>query len=147
MPNLVLNEWVWADLAGDNGQPQELEAFDFLRKVYAGDDRIVIVRPSPSMSKLWSLCKETQYPRRGYAKFIMNNFFFNSSKCLLLEHQTLSVLPESLNTLVKPDDQYLVRALRSVGDSLLITTDSPLKRILNEHEIACRCRDQYLRTY
>lgn len=147
MANLILNEWVWADLAGDNGQTKELETFEFLQKVYAGNDRIVIVNQSPSMTKFWSLCRETQYPKRGYAKYIKNNFVYSSTKCLLLEHQELPVLPEPLNTRVKSDDQYLVRALRSVNGSLLVTTDAPLKIILDEHKLACQGRNQYLTTY
>lgn len=146
MAKLILNEWVWVELAGNDSRRAQ-ETFEFLNKVYWGDDIIVIVRPSPSMKKVWSLCSKNQMPQRGYAKYITNNFLKNADKCSFLENDNLPPLDASLSAVIKQDDHYLVRALKVIDDAILITTDGPLKIALDKFNLACRYRDDYLFGY
>ena len=146
MADYILNEWIWADATGENGSAQQAEAFRLLKVLSEGGDRIIVVKGSSFFHKGWKLCVATARPALEIAKFFKMQFLFNSDRCLLLDESELPELPDALKQ-VKPDDQYLVRAHLKVGRAIVVTTDLPLKEILEEANIPCEIRSDFLRRY
>jgi hypothetical protein len=48
---------------------------------------------------------------------------------------------------IKDDDQYLIRAQLKVPDSIIVTTDTPLKTVLDLAAQACEFRQNFVRRY
>jgi predicted nucleic acid-binding protein len=148
MSNLVVDEWLWSDLCGDNSEKHQKEALDFLRAVYKKCDKIVTVKGSSFVQKYWDLCKHAH--RNDYhsiVKYISANFWYNSKKAELLEESSLVPIPDSMAGLVNPDDHYLIQALLSSEAQTIVTTDVPLRDTLVENKLGCILRDEFIPDY
>lgn len=58
MRKFVIDEWLWADLWGENGQEVQRESFLFLQKVFQQCDQLITVEGSPFLEKFYKLAKE-----------------------------------------------------------------------------------------
>jgi hypothetical protein len=61
-----------------------------------------------------------------------------------ISSDNLKELPETLRNQVKDDDHYLVRALITLPEAILVTTDTPLRGILTEHQLKAISREEFL---
>jgi hypothetical protein len=104
-----------------------------------------VVKGSSFHAKAWKLCSATTPPVRQIGREFKLKFLYNSRKCRLLDENELAEFPSTLQ--VKPDDQYLVRAQLTVPSSIIVTTDAPLKTILDAAGIPCEHRDQFVSRY
>lgn len=149
MADLVIDEWLWSDLAGENTVGEQRETFEFLGAIYNKCDRIVSVRGSRFDQKFFELFRYSDVIRLGFAKFFKARFWYNSQKTLMLEEEQLQDLPEAIatDTEVKHKDHYLVRAYLTAKASQIVTTDNPLKDALTKHGIVCRHRQEFVPTY
>ena len=147
MADLVIDEWLWSDLAGENSPERQRETFQFLEAVFIKCDRIVTVKGSRFEEKALGLWKQTDVTRRGIAKFYRDRFWYNSEKTHLLEQAALEELGEAVANEVKPDDHYLVRACLTSNAVSIVTTDNPLKNILEKHGIPCKHRQDFVPDY
>jgi hypothetical protein len=146
MAEYVLNEWIWADALGENGRSHQIEALQVLEGLDRGPDSIVVVNGSRFHAKAWKLCSATTPPARQIGRDFKMKFLYNSLKCRLLDETELAEIPSSLQG-VKPDDRYLVRAQLTVPGSIIVTTDAPLKTILDAASIPCEHREQFVSRY
>ena len=48
---LIIDEWLWHDLAGENGEEKQKEAFRFLECIFKICDKIAIMENSPFIKK------------------------------------------------------------------------------------------------
>ena len=146
---LVLDEWLWADLGGDNGEDRRRESFRFLEAVFARCDRIVIPTGTEFARKFWDLCSKAASGdlRHGIVRYFRQRFEQNSSKTykFALKTDTPEQLEPERN--VKPDDHYLVLTFRQSNADLLVTTDRPLISALRKLGIPAAYRDEFLREY
>lgn len=147
MADLILNEWVWSNLIDNSTERFRDETYSLIQKIFVGPDRLIMVRPSPSFKKAYNLCKYNQMPQRGFAKYIVLNFLLNSTKCLFLPVEDLNPLPNELQKVVKDDDRYLVQAIITVPNSILVSTDGPLLIDLKKNGISCVHRDNFIKEY
>ena len=147
MSDLVIDEWLWSDLAGENTKAGQREAFQFLEAVYNKCDRIVTVRGSRFDQKSLGVFKLNDVIGILILKFFKDRFWFNSMKTVILEEDQLPQLPENLCKEVKPADQYLVRAFIACGASEIVTTDNPLKDALIRNGIDCKHRCDFVPAY
>lgn len=147
MADLVIDEWLWSDLAGENTVDEQRETFEFLGAIYNKCDRIVSVRGSRFDQKFFELFRYSDVIRLGFAKFFKARFWYNSQKTLMLEEDQLQDLPNAIATEVQHKDHYLVRAYLTAKASEIVTTDNPLKDALTKHGIACRHRQEFVLTY
>ena len=147
MADLVIDEWLWSDLTGENTKAGQREAFQFLEAIYNKCDRIVTVRGSRFDQKSLGLFKLNDIIGDLILKFFKDRFWFNSVKTVLLEEDQLPDLPEHLYKEVEPSDQYLVRAFIASGASEIVTTDNPLKDALTRHGIDCKHRCEFVPAY
>lgn len=147
MADLVIDEWLWADLTGQNTERSRREAFLLLQCILARCDRIIAVKSSPFERKAFALWGKEDVWSRRIAKFYRNNFWYNSAKCVLLEPSALRELPVTLANEVNADDRYLVQAYLTAGAEVVVTTDGALKSALDRHGIRCELRDPFLTSY
>lgn len=145
MSNLIIDEWLWSDLRGDNSEEKQKEAFAFLQAVYKKCDKIVTVKGSRFVQKYWDLCGHNSC--HSVVHYISANFWYNSIKSELLNESSLVPMPAKLAGQVNPDDHYLVQALLSSGAQTLVTTDGPLRDALVENKINCVHRDDFIPDY
>ena len=148
---LVIDEWLWADLSGDNEDDKpgsQKEAIGFLQKVFKKCDRFVIVRGSPFANKIYQFFKKAQERRqKEIANFFTAEFLHNSKKSHIIEQAELAVLPEAISRNVKQEDHYLAQAYFAATAKVIITTDGPLKKTLSQNQIPCELRDDFLAKY
>ena len=147
MAAFVINEWLWADSAGDNGADRQKDAFSVMSKLSASDHQIVVVVGSAFDQKAWKLCKSDNAVVVGIAKTYVTALRLNSSRCVLVKPEALEPLPAGLAASVKPDDHYLVQAQLSVDGAILVTTDQPLREAAARAALTCLSRDDFLTTY
>jgi hypothetical protein len=143
----IINEWLWADSAGDNGADRQKDAFSVMTKLSVSDHQIVVVVGSAFDQKAWKFCKSDNAVVVGIAKIYVNALRLNSSRCLLVKSEAIEPLPAGLAASVKPDDHYLVQAQLSVNGAILVTTDKPLRDAAAAAGLTCLSRDEFLQTY
>ena len=147
MAAFVINEWLWADSAGDNGLDRQRTAFSVMERLSASDDQIVVVVGSAFDQKAWKLCKSDNSVVVGIAKTYVNALRLNSSRCVLVKPEAIQPLPAGLAASVKLDDHYLVQAQLTVNGAILVTTDTPLRDAVAAAGLTCLSRDDFLQAY
>lgn len=148
MSNFVIDEWLWADLSGENSNDAKKEAFDFIQKVYDKCDRIVMIKGSKFTQKTWRFCRDAKDIRsHEIANFYTAKFTFNASKSVFLDKASLKSVPEQVANETNADDHYLIQALETVDVEVLVTTDRPLLETLNRYGYKCALRDQFVKNY
>lgn len=147
MGDLVLDEWLWSDLAGENTEEKQRQTAQFLEAIFRKCDRIVMVRDSSFARKALSFSRYTDRPRRGIARFFKDSFWYNSRKSVMLDQLELRELRPEIASKIKADDHYIVRAYLTSRGSVIVTTDNPLNETLAQHNIACKLRDEFVPGY
>jgi hypothetical protein len=148
MALFVINEWLWADLSGNNDIQHQREALVVIERLPSSSHQIVIIEGSAFDQKAWSLCKNTSpvlVQRIGgiYVARIRQN----SDRCLILKPEQVIALPDELAKAIKADDHYLIQAQLTVKDSILVTTDNPLREVLDKAGLSSLSREEFLRDY
>lgn len=146
---MVIDEWLWSDLAGENGVDKQRETFQFLEAVFIKCDRIVTVRGSQFTAKFYALSRDSTLgdPRRKIVKFFKDQFLHNPDKSQLFNGNELKELPAEIAEQVNLDDQYLVRAYLTSTADVLVTTDNSLRETLDRNGICCRAREDFVPDY
>lgn len=147
MAIFVINEWLWADLLGENGLPAQQESFRIIEKLSVSDDQIVIIEGSAFDQKGWNLCKSPNMIVQRIAAVYVANVRLNPDRCQILKPDEVDALPNELASAIKPDDRYLVQAQRSVSGAILVTTDNPLREAVGRAGLMCLSRQEFLSTY
>jgi len=149
MKRFVLDEWLWADLNGENGNEAQKEAVRMLVAVFEKCDQLVTILDSPFLRKFFDMAKlaTTGDVRRRIVKVFKAQFFQNSKKLCLLQAKDLPEIPREIEQKVKEDDRYLIRCYFAGEADLLVTTDNPLIHALSESAIRCEHRRTFLSVY
>lgn len=146
MADFVVNEWLWSDLAGDNGRRNQRDALRFIEGFPKCDHRIIVIAASAFDQKAWGLCKSANpLVQRIAATYVLNVRV--SDRCVALRPETLDPLPDNIAAIIKPDDHYLVQAQLAVTGSILATTDAPLRAAVAEAGLSCLSREEFLTRY
>ncbi len=139
---LIIDEWLWHDLAGENGKEKQKETFKFLKCILKICDKIAIMRDSPFVKKFWFFSKRLD---PEIVKFFKSYFLFNSNKCDLCDYIEEHSLPG-----IKPDDLYLYNLylyFEKRMEECVITTDKPLIEIFRKEGLKVIHRDEFLKEY
>ncbi len=147
MGNLVIDEWLLADLSGENSKEAQRQSIEFLEAVLNKCDRIVMVEDSRFFEKAWALLRYGDVTRRSISKYFTANFLTNSDKRTTLQLASLEDLPSDISRATKVGDYYLIQAYFAVQPSTIVTTDNPLRNALLEFGISCELRDEFIREY
>lgn len=139
----IINEWLWSDLIGENGEEKQLEAISFLKTLYEKCDKIAVGRSSKFQEKEWDFSKKAS--QDIVLKKIANIYFgwirYNSQK-----YEEVDIKEEIDLKEIHPKDVYLVKTCSKAG-GCIITTDTKLKDALEKMNIPCKLRDEFLKEY
>ena len=124
---IVVDEWLFHDLLGENGSTKQHETFAFLNKLIEKCDKIVVLSNSPFEVKTKDLIRKSENDPviRGMSQFFKTAILLNHKKTVLLNLRELKPLQGHLSK-VPEADQYLFQAyvkLRNKG-SFILTTDN-----------------------
>lgn len=148
MASFVINEWIWADASGVNGQQAQREAFATITKLTKSNHQIVVIEGSPSDQKVWQLCKSTDSVVVGIVRAYLTGLRFNLDRCVVLKQEAVTACPEDLLPLVKLDDRYLIEAQLTVPGSIIVTTDNPLRdTVIGTAGLPCLLRAEFLHSF
>jgi hypothetical protein len=148
LADIVIDEWLWADLSGSNTPKNQEEALEFLKTIFHVCDRIVTVEGKKFNLKASYFWKHTDPIRRGIAIYYRDNFLFNPAKIVKLEESSLESIPEYISQKVKhEDDYYLIQAYLTTGASVIVTTDSDILNADIDNDINCQHRDEFVASY
>jgi hypothetical protein len=142
----VINEWLWADLSGDNGIGHQRRAVSLIGDLVVCDHRIVIIEGSQFDRKAWNLCKSANaLVVRSVVAFV-KDIRQNSDRCRILKPEEAADLPDEFAARIKPDDRYLIQAQLAVAGAILVTTDNPLREVLGSIGLSSMSREEFLST-
>ncbi|MGC8734244.1 MAG: hypothetical protein ACP5RD_04295 [bacterium] len=164
----ILDEWIIEDLRGINKEEKQKQSFLFLEKNYQKCDKIVVVENSKFFDKIWKLSEEAcnDILKKKIIAFIKSYFLYNKEKSYRIDLSDIENVfinnMDDLNYILKdvnPDDHYIVKAYFYLSQKnqneqnkqnkqiIIITTDEPLKEILQKFKILVYHRDQFIHNY
>jgi len=151
---LILDEWLIHDLQGENGFERQSESFQFLERVKERCDKVVFVRGSKFLEKVWGFSEVSARDSelRKKFKFLKTTFIFNNLKSEILDLEDIeSESDEEILKDVNYDDRYIVLSYlyfrRRGEDVKIITTDRKLKNVLERGGVLVDYRDDFVRGY
>lgn len=147
MAVFVINEWLWADSSGENGQSGQRKALALITGLAHSDHKIVIIVGSAFDQKAWACCKSRSAIVRLLAGTFVTTIRQNSDRCRLIQPESAADLPDDLASSVNPDDHYLIRAQLSVDGAVLITTDAPLRTLISDAGLQCLSPEEFIGEY
>jgi len=154
---LILDEWIIHDLQNDNGKDKQKESFKFLEKIKKKCDKIVVVKDSKFIKKIWNFSKiisEKNFDSelRYKFKFLKNCFIKNSQKVEILSNDNIksnenNEILEDFNI----DDHYIVLTYlylkQNNKQTIIITTDEQLKEKLEKKGLSIKFREDFIMEY
>lgn len=144
----VIDEWVFHDLAGDNGEDRQKEAVNFLDHLRRICDHMAAPRRSPWATKL---CGFVAHADRSPALVGLRDFvralLFDAAKVRLVEPTELLPLQQPVAACIPAKDTYLVQVTCALAASALVTTDGPLLDACAKAGVRAVARDDFLRGY
>ena len=144
---LVLNEWVFHDLLGENGEAVQRETAIFLNDLYTSHDKLVLPREPRWSQKAYQLMTLGDARLRNTSKQF-HSLIRDLNRVIDVRTTERVEVPEELRLSLPAEDVYLVEAYLSAGADTLVTTDRGLYEALSGYEaVSCRLRDEFLIGY
>ena len=144
---LVLNEWVFHDLLGENGEAVQRETAVFLNDFYTSHDKLVLPREPRWSQKAYQLMTLGDARLRNTSKQF-HSLIRDLNRVIDVRTTERVEVPEDLRLSLPAEDVYLVEAYLSAGAETLVTTDEKLHNPLACSEaVSCRLRDEFLIGY
>ena len=143
---LVLNEWVFHDLWGENGETAFQQTARFLNVFKQSDDRLVLPIATPWQSKAFQLM--TRLDTRSILVSQVLHSLLRGSNTIRVQPEDPPSDPVPFLGSVPSEDVYLVLAYVAADADLLVTTDQGLFESLQQQaSINCQMRDHFLASY
>ena len=144
---LVINEWIFHDLLGENGWEAYETTADFLKKLFHSDDWIVMPYEQRWRSKAYQLMTSTTPTLRQISQ-LFHRLLRDSARCIVVNLDDSPTVPLSAYDWAPPEDIYLIETYVAANADLLVTTDETLFDKVAEHgQFNCRMRDDFLAGY
>ena len=123
---LVINEWLFHDITGENGQPAQRETARFLRQFEQSDDKFAVLWGSKWIDKSHDLMTHTDLLIESLS-ILVQNLIWASDKCLMLHPDDVeNAAPQDAIDAAPDEDIYLIQTYYAADADLLITTDEGL---------------------
>ena len=143
----VLNEWVFHDLLGENGDDAFKDTGRFLVAFHRSDDRLVAPPERRWNEKAYRLMQMTD-PRGTQISQLFHNLLRDSNRAIRPTHEDFPQISQELQEQTPPEDLYLVLAYAVTDADLLVTTDEKLHAALSQSgEVNCQLRNEFLVSY
>lgn len=146
----ILDEWVFSDLQGENGEGKQIETREFLTLLVKICDKIVIPKNSPITNKILDLMKVQIPAIRQFNRFFEQKILRNSKKTLLVKQEELKPLSESMIMLLHRKDHHLIQTCLTVNKATFVSTDRRLAGQLDSFpsiKSRLRMRDEFVCEY
>ena len=144
---LVLNEWIFHDLLGENGDDRQREAAAFLNAFYSSSDRLVLPAEPRWMQKAYRLMTLTS-PLLRHTSRLFHSVLLDSERTIDTRKLGGVDIPDGLRGNLPEEDVYLVSAYLAARADELITTDQGLfDSVAGSEIVSCRMRDDFLSGY
>lgn len=145
---IVLNEWIFHDLLGQNGSERQRESTEFVNALFYSDDALVLPDEPRWMRKAYQLMATGDPERR--AASVQLHTLMQTARVIDVRAMERRVAPApDLLRETPSEDIYLVEAYLSAGADMLVTTDSGLHGALADFsdDVSCRLRNDFLADY
>lgn len=144
---LVINEWIFEDLIGENGQDRFKETAEFVVKLSRSDDKLVMPVEQRWKSKAYQLMNSTMPELRPLSQ-LFHRILRDSDRCIIVNPDDIPVTPEGIYDWAPEEDVYLIEAYVAANADLLVTTDETLFDKVTEHgQFNCQMRNDFLTGY
>ena len=144
---LVLNEWIFHDVLGENGIEVQREAALFLDAFHSSSDQLVLPSEPRWIRKAYQLMTQTS-PMLVQISKQFQSLLQDSERTIDSRNLDEVGIPQELLDQVPGEDVYLVLAYLSAGADLLITTDQGLfDSVANSELVSCQTRGEFLSSY
>ena len=144
---LVINEWIFHDLLGENGPVRFRETAEFVVKLSRSNDTVVMPNEDRWRRKAREL-RESAIPLHREAGRLFVDLFWDSTRSILLLSEHIPPVPQSAYDWAPSEDVYLVEACVAANADLLVTTDETLFDSVRENgAVECQMRDNFLSGY
>ena len=144
---LVINEWVFHDLLGDNGADAFRETSAFVKRLFLSDDTVVMPAEDRWKGKAYQLMTDTRPSQREISK-LLHSILRDPDRCLIFSSSNLQATPQASYDWAPSEDVYLLQAYDASSADLLVTTDETLfERVVEHGQFTCRMRDEFLADY
>ena len=143
---IVINEWIFHDLWGQNGEHLQQETAQFLITLENTRDRFVIPNEFRWVNKANRLMEFTDARRRRISK-VFRSLYDDLERVVKIRPEVAETTPRELRARLPEKDVYLVSAYLTANTDVLVTTDVPLHDSLAESEVSCQMRGDFLAEY
>jgi hypothetical protein len=142
---IVVNEWLFHDMRGDNGLYDQQRVEVFLEALKQGTDQIIVPQETRWTDKAWQLWEVRDARVQILSKLLYLGVLIDPLKTIRLRPDQLEPLPDDLSGQVPADDVYLFQAAFAGGANTIVTTDQRIDMVTNanHHGIQLRFRDDY----
>ena len=151
---LVINEWIFHDLRGENKADAQQEAGRFLIAFEQSDDTIAVLYGSQWMEKIHELMEQTgSQINNPYAQRfgrILIRLIRTADKCIYRTQSDIAAadIPKDAIDAAPKEDRYLIKLYYAAKADLLITTDHELHDAFESHQdVNVTFRDDFLTNY
>lgn len=148
---LVINEWLFHDLQGDNEQKAQDETLRFLQTLHQRQDRIAILYgDNPWIRKFHGLMKHESPHIRNLSRFLRTSIIQDSSKCVYRHQSDIEAadIPADAIAAAPEEDIYLIELYYAAQADLLVTTDHGLHNAFAPRDdVEIAFRDEFLEGY
>ena len=145
---LVINEWLFHDLQGENGPDKQIETYRFLRAFENSGDRLAFLKESQWAEKSWSLMGNNDVRIKAISRLVQQ-LLRDSNKCRVLQpEEAESAAPDDAIAAAPDEDVYLIQTYYAADADLLITTDEGLYEAFeSRQDVEVIYRDAFLNDY
>ena len=145
---LVINEWLFQDIKGENGQSKRWETARFLTQFAQGRDKFAALNGKPWMTKAYELMTHSAPDIRRLSKLV-RSLIIDPSKCVILQPDNdADAAPQDAIAAAPEEDVYLIQTYYAAGADLLISTDTDLLGAFEScQDVHVMHRDAFLDDY
>ena len=143
---VVLNEWIFHDLLGDNGPERRRRTRAFMEAFEASGDSLVIPNEPRWRRKAYGLMRRQEPEGKAIGKLVRR--MLSNPRIAIQVETNAALISEDLLCETPPEDVYLVEACLSAGADTLVTTDRVLHGALADFDVVdCLLRCEFLAGY
>lgn len=145
---LVINEWLFHDAKGENGQSAQSETERFLREFSQRSDRFAVLWGSPWIEKSHDLMTHNDIGVESLS-ILIQSLIWTADKCLVLQpEQVADAAPQDAIDAAPDEDIYLIQTYYAADADQLVTTDEGLHNaFVSRQDIDVIFRDDFLSDY
>ena len=145
---LVINEWLFHDVTGDNGQSAQSETERFLREFAQRSDRFAVLWGSPWIEKSHALMTYNDIGVESLS-ILIQSLIWAADKCVILQlDDVANAVPQDAIDAAPDEDIYLIQTYYAANADLLITTDEGLhKAFASRQDVEVMFRNDFLSDY